>query len=231
MTNRYVYVPRLDVVGVKKVNVCFEWFSGFALSQKRKSIKSLHDNAMNFFGIEKILEVSNKSEENLGIALSAFNLSLKTKSGKTLFLESLFQGSKVFEKGGPFIDLYGKSALEAKKDERLKSSGLLIGFDFNGQKFDIKPRTLFYDWLYINLLKNDENLLKNVMDYDGFTDIEFNPKKSLNCQAYSVALAVSLMRNNLFKQALLSVESFKEVLAEEYKEQNKDFADQPSLCL
>ena len=26
------------------------------------------------------------------------------------------------------------------------------------------------------------------MNYDAFTDIEFNPKKSYNCQAYSAAL-------------------------------------------
>jgi len=33
-----------------------------------------------------------------------------------------------------------------------------------------------------------------VLDYDAFTDIEFNPEKSVSCQASSAALAVDLRR-------------------------------------
>lgn len=36
-----------------------------------------------------------------------------------------------------------------------------------------------------------------LLEYDGFTDIEFNPQKSLNCQAKAAALYVSLCRNGL----------------------------------
>ena len=56
------------------------------------------------------------------------------------------------------------------------------------------PPTFFYDWLYINALIKNENLIKQVLKYDCFSDIEFNEKKLINCQAYSVALFVSMKK-------------------------------------
>lgn len=219
MTSRYVYLPKTNEVGVNKTPVCFDWFPGFSVTQKQKSIESLHSQAK-LLGATNILEVSSKSKEELGVKLSAFSLKLRTVSGRDIFMESAFQGSKVFERGGPFIDLYLKKPIEAKKDERLISHGNLVGFEFKGTKFPIKPRTLFYDWLYINILAQDKELLDKVVLYDAFTDIEFNPQKSINCQAYSVALAVSLYKNNKLSEALKSLDSFVAVLKNEYEAQD-----------
>jgi hypothetical protein len=36
-----------------------------------------------------------------------------------------------------------------------------------------------------------------MLQYQAFTDIEFNPEKSLNCQAYSAALYLSMVKNNI----------------------------------
>ena len=36
-----------------------------------------------------------------------------------------------------------------------------------------------------------------MLQYQAFTDIEFNPEKSLNCQAYSAALYLSMIKNNI----------------------------------
>ena len=70
--------------------------------------------------------------DQVWVDASAFNLKLKPKNLAKASVESLYQGSKVFENGGPFIDLYQGSALAAKKDERIKTSGELIGFHFQG---------------------------------------------------------------------------------------------------
>lgn len=221
MTSRYVYVPKTDTVGVIKKSIEFNWFPGFAVSQKQKSIQSLHNNAK-AQGINSILEISSKSPNQLGVQLSAFNLSCKTDSGRTIFMESAFQGSKVFENGGPFTDLYSQQPIAAKKDPRLKNSGNLIRFEFFGRVFDIKPRTMFYDWLYINIINKNKEILREIVKFDGFTDIEFNPGKSINCQAYSVALAVSLIKNGMLDQALESVDDFRRILKTEYEEQDKN---------
>ena len=46
------------------------------------------------------------------------------------------------------------------------------------------------------------------MNFDAFTDIEFNPQKSLNCQAEAVALFVSLKKNNLLQKVLKNKDDF-----------------------
>ena len=230
MTSRFVYIPKTDEVGVVKKRIMFDWYPGFAVSQKQKSINSLHKNAK-LQGLQNILEVSSKSPETLGVLLSAFNLSFKMKSGRSDLMESVFQGSKVFEKGGPFIDLYYKAPVEAKKDERLKNSGNLIRFEFNNRIFKLNPKTLFYDWLYINIINQNKNILDKIAKYDGFTDIEFNPDKSINCQAYSVALVVSLLKNNVLDQALVSLEDFMRIMKKEYRIQDPNNLVQIGLGL
>jgi hypothetical protein len=196
---------------VKVENINFEWFPGFSVKQKQKSIQSLHEEFISKFPNHKVLEVSSKSENQLGVALSAFNLIIKTKKDREFSVETAFQASKVFEFGGPFLDLYTKTSKEAKKDQRLKDSGKLLYFQFFNRKWELEPKTLFYDWLYINALSLNPELSEQVTKYDAFTDIEFNPEKSINCQARSVALYVSLERLSLLDKALSSLDEYKEI--------------------
>tara|TARA_X000001036_G_scaffold310443_1_gene289148 strand:+ start:651 stop:1367 length:717 start_codon:yes stop_codon:yes gene_type:complete len=203
----------------KQKDIEFEWFPGMASSQKKKSVKSLH-KAGEQKGITDILEVSTKSEEVLGNQLSAFNLSVKDHNGKLLPLELAFQGSKVFENGGPYHDLYNKDILQVKKDERISKDFRISSFNFQGEIWENEPKTAFYDWLYLNAvnqkLSSDSDLLfKKILNYRAFTDIEFNPKKSLNCQARSCAVFVSLSRKNLLQIALESREAFLDILSED----------------
>lgn len=165
---------------------------GFALSQKQKGIKIIHDTYVrNFKGVEP-LEISSKSTVELGVKLSAFNL--KNKDGYTV--ENIFQSSKTFEEGGPFVDLLGVSPAKTKKDDRLHNSGNLICFTYKDIKYPLNPTTSFYDYIYIQSLLDNRDLMEELNSYikDGatFTDIEFNPDRSLNCQAKTIALYVGL---------------------------------------
>lgn len=226
MATRPIFVPCFDTVGVIEDMLEFKWHPGMALVQKKKSIYELHQVANNK-GYKKILEISSKSEDKAGIELSAFNLTITTKKkGNKFSVESAFQGSKVFEEGGPYLDLLNMESLKAKKDIRLRESGNLIGFRFFGKDFPIIPRTFFYDWIYINALVSHHNLSAKARSYDAYSDIEFNPKKSINCQAHSVALYVSLYVNKVLEKALQSPESFLEVTRPYYKRQNRNTAIQ-----
>ncbi|MEE7582476.1 MAG: hypothetical protein UDO63_04590 [Oscillospiraceae bacterium] len=163
----------------------FQWFSGFSLAQKQRSIDALH-NAIVFINKEaNPLEISTKGTIDLGIKLSAFNLKL---NGYTL--ENIFQSSKVFSNGGPYRDLLNVSPKDAKRNEKLINSGKLVGFNYNNIDFPLEPKTLFYDYIYINSVKEilSSNEIKQITNYTHFTDIEFNPKKSINTQAKSVAI-------------------------------------------
>lgn len=180
-----------------------------AASQKQKSVDSLHAAALKLPDINRVLEVSSKSREDIGVALSAFNLSFTTiKHNRTFSVECAYQGSKVFENGGPYIDIFGMTSREAKKDERTRSSGRLTGFRFFGTDWGLEPQTAFYDWLYINALKKQPSITEQLLDYSAFTDIEFNPERSINCQAYSVALYISLHKRCMLEDATSSREAF-----------------------
>ncbi|MEG7413234.1 hypothetical protein V6E00_00030 [Serratia marcescens] len=138
MAQRPVYIPTGEKsLYVKTELVDFTWFPGMSVSQKQKSIDSLHDAAIKSLpNVKKVLEISSKSRDSLGIALSAFNLSFTTlKQQRTLTIECAFQGSKVFQHGGPFTDMFDMSPREAKKDKRLLTSGRLKNFKFFGTEW------------------------------------------------------------------------------------------------
>ena len=213
MAKRPVFTPAFkEFPFVEAVNIEFKWHPGFSISQMRKSIDSLHEAAARR-QIEPILEISSKSRSALGVSLSAFNLPLQTPDGQTMSVECAFQGSKVFEKGGPYNDLYLVSSREAKKDPRLRDSGELIGFKFDETEFPLEPKTAFYDWLYMRALyQQPDNVMAQLKTFQGFSDIAFNPKRSINCQARAAALFVALSKNGLADEQLENKDRYLKII-------------------
>ena len=198
---------------VKEVYIDFAWHPGFSVTQKEKSIESLHQSAREA-GINNILEISTKSPLQIGKDLSAFNMQFQLES-HIMCVEAAFQGSKVFEYGGPFTDIYGLSGFDAKKDRRLRNSGTLAGFDLMGDRWLLEPVTAFYDWIYITAVHQNPTLASQLTQFDGFSDIEFNPKKSFNCQARSAALYVALKKLNLLDDALIGKKNYLQIISPE----------------
>lgn len=202
MVWRPIFLPSpTDLPFIKEVEVNFTWHPGLAVSQAQKSIASLHEAAASL-GYSPLLEISSKSQNSLGIALSAFNLVLQAPDGQKMSVESAFQGSKVFVNSGPFHDLYRKSSREAKLDERVRKSGDVVLFDFKGEEYPTQPLTAFYDWLYLTALFQNPQLSRQLLQYNGFTDIVFNPEKSFNCQARSAALYVGFVRAGIITKVM-----------------------------
>lgn len=231
MANRPVFVMSLDKRYCIRENVEFEYFSGFSDKQQKKSIQSLHQAYLKKHKDKKVLEISSKSEDELGIRLSAFNLMIKTPSGKEFSVESAFQASKVFEKGGPYKDLLDVTSRQAKKDERLKNSGKIIKFFINGLTFKTEPKTYFYNWLYINTLHLYDELTEQLTDYNAFTDIAFNPQKSINCQAEAAAIYVSLQKQGLLQEALKNKDTFLDIVYPTYNENKSNGNENVQLSL
>lgn len=208
MATRPVFMPGMQgqpLVVIRPVE--FKWFPGLFPSQKQKSVDSLHASAASE-QIAPVLEVSSKSRTSLGQSLSAFRLALKLGASE-IPVECVFQSGKVFERGGPYLDLRGIPPRDARRDLRLKNSGRLVGFvDDQGKDWPTEPLTAFYDWLYLRALNRRPDLMRELGGYQGFTDIEFNPGKSINCQAKSCALFVALSRRDLLNDALSSKDAF-----------------------
>ena len=207
-----------DAFGYKKHMIDFEFFTGFSLSQKQKSIQSLHNSIIRNFPERKILEVSSKSLDEIGRQASAFNLNVILKSGKEFSVEQIFQGSKKFRRSGSQLHLIDQmTSKELKKYiGKVHQVDELVSFECFGQIFPLKPQTFFYNWLYINSLHKNQLLANQIINYDTFTDIEFNPNKSKNCQAEACSIYVYLYKSNLLDYALSSKENFLQVV---YREQ------------
>ena len=219
-TTRPIFIPsRENIRGIEQ-NIEFDWHMGMSAEVRKRSIHSLHQEAKKQ-GFNKILEASSKSEQQIGIQLSAFFL----KNFPNYPVENLFQSSKVFENGGPYRDLLTVTPREAKQDSRLKESGKMIKFSFNNEDFPLEPKSLFYDWLYLNVLFSDRNsaLREELFDshFDAFSDIEFNPNKSFSCQARTLALCVSLYENGSVKDFIQDPIGFSQEF-ELYRQRIKD---------
>lgn len=206
MAQRPVFFTRqrAPYYGISQVD--FVYNSGFAPSQKWKNIDAIHDAYRKANPGQKVLEISSKSTQPGGVELSAFNLKIFVPSlGKAVPVECAYQASKVFRCGGPYLDLLEASPRDAKRDERLKNSGELVGFRFEGEDFPTAPLTFFYNYLYIRALMDNEDLAKIVLEHDAFTDIEFNPNKSLACQARAAAIYAGLYRKGLLDGDLYGI--------------------------
>ena len=211
MARRPVFVPDSDKPYVSEVSLDFEYFPGSSIQQKQRSVASLHASYVARFPSSRVLEVSSKSERDIRVQLSAFNLMIEYPGRGSCSVECAFQASKVFLHGGPFVDLFNASSRAAKSDRRLRESGKLVGFKYFEHEFPLEPKTYFYDWLYASTLCRHDKLVEQVMMFDAFTDIEHNPERSINCQARSVAKVVGLARAGLLADALQSPRAFLEL--------------------
>ena len=201
MAARPVFAAGIKRPGADVYMTEFTWNSGLSVSQKQKNIVALHDAFARRFPQRRVLEISSKSLQPLGVKLSAFNLTKYVPAlGKEVPVECVYQGSKVFAAGGPYQDLYTATARQAKGDPRLSESGMLRKFTFDGKDFPLNPTSAFYNWLYISALREHPELAAEVLAYDAFTDIEFNPARAFSCQAQAAAIFVSLHRQGLLEQ-------------------------------
>ena len=194
---RPLFVPDSDGVLVLERALTFTWHPGMALAQQQRSVDEFHREAERN-GFSPVLEVSTRSKSPLGVSLSAFNLRLQTSMVEhSVTVEAAFQSSKLYIKqGAPTYLLGWEDGRSIKARVREFQGEPITGFRFEEADWPLVPTTAFYDFLYLRGLRdlcNDHAQLEpEIMTYQGFTDIAFNPKRSLNCQARSLALFVAL---------------------------------------
>ena len=124
------------------------------------------------------------------------------KHEKSVCIEAVFHGSKCFENGGPYKDIIvpSKTSHSARYDKRLQSSGKLLNYHFYDRTYPAYPATsAFFDWLYISALQGNSNIcdLASVLfEYDGFTDMDFNPNTQMCviCPARVAAMYVGMTK-------------------------------------
>lgn len=213
MAKKVCFIVHDKAVYIEKI-IEYEHVKGMAFSQKQKNVLSFHKSIQDKYPLLKILEISTKSNNPLGVQLSAFNLKLNEKS-----IESIYQSSKVFENDVQYSFLIDYSPREAHRFISDRDLGKLTKFRYNDIDFPLEPKSLFYDYIYIMALTKIPNIANKLKEYDIFTDIEFNEKRQVNCQARACAIYSYLLRTNTFDIYLKSLDKFKEIYSF-YSKQN-----------
>ena len=213
MATKMCFAVGRDVAFEEEI-VEFEYIKGMAFSQKQKNVLSFHKSIQAMFPNSRIVEISTKSQSRLGVKLSAFNLKLDGYP-----LECVFQSSKLFEGNVQFNHLLFEEPKVAKQYIHDNVSLRLIGFKYKGELFDLIPRTMFYDYIYISALIQSNIDVSDIANYDIFTDIEFNEKKAYNCQARACAIYAYMLRNENVEYYMSSKEKFKELYSTRTGEQ------------
>lgn len=195
MAKRTYYIPSRNGI-LSLMSPEFKWFGGFAKSQGRKCVQSLHDTLHAINPAWRILDTTTRSTSELGVRLSARNMTIKVNE-RDCDLEAVYQASKVYEGNiGPHPEMYTRPGGEVKSELKAKTIGLkIVGYNFNGVTYPAEPKHDFYYNLVLRSFAEHPDLGNAVMDYDCFTDITFNPDKGINCQAAAIANYVYLRRS------------------------------------
>lgn len=198
--NKPPYVERFILV----MPECFS-------EDKCLAVQTMRDEMCRKLGIADILEVSTKSDTEIGKELSAFNLKKFVDEENEWFsVENIYQSSKVFEDGGPYKELLYKTAKEAKKDERIKEKKV-VSYDYNGRLFSSEPSSLFFNYIYMNALAENRKLCDEFMNYNAFTDVEFDPVSGTNCQARALAQYKGMQKNGIISNRGVSVQVLRKI--------------------
>ena len=209
MATRPCFRPLENVVGYKTVESGpFVWNGGFALSQKQKNVVALHEAIRKADPSAKVLEISDRSLQPLGVSLSIPHLRMHCH-GAPCMIESVFLASQIFAGGvGPFPRLCSQCACDvALFVGEVLGDPHVVGFELDGERWDAKSRLAFFFHLYLKALGDNPELADGLMEYDAFTDIEFNPKRQINCQAAAAAFYVSLRSQNILEWAMQAQEN------------------------
>lgn len=238
----------------------FEWFSGMSWQQHQKSSLSML-SVLEAQG-HTPAEISRRSiDKDFGVQLSAFNLKLNGANVENIFqayktfndggpyLDLLSVDPKFakndcriqsYESKKPClthkIDFKNKEFYESEHVCRYCQSRLnrkLIGFSSKNTNWELEPKSMFYDAIYISALLQNKTLANQLVQHDAFTDIEFNQKilyskdkGPFNCQARSCAIYVTLKKNGFTDEAILKSISSPEQISQLYSIRDEKFEQQ-----
>lgn len=191
MAERYLWYVEDDMI-VREL-LSFVWAKADnKREQRRLSLSNLSCEVSH--RLHKIpMDISTASNAEQGVVLSAFNLKFRSST-----LESFYQGSKIFENGRNYPEVYNMSSLDAKQYPALKKSGAIVGFTFDNVDYPAEPKSVFYDWLYVKAVLRNFGGGLDLYPINAFVDIQ-SPITSIACQARALAIYVLLKQTDCFE--------------------------------
>lgn len=187
-------------------------------SMRKSKVQSLHERFRHIYPEKKVLEVSSASEHELGRMIRSEILEKKIPSLDIKApVSNVYRGSCVFERGGPYPEMYEMSVQKAKSESCMKNAGSPVHYLYEGKTYPKRPRAAFYYWLYINALIENKELAGQVVEYDAFSDIGSSPGKKPFGAARGAAVFTALSRMGLLDKAA-DFEEFRRLMSMEEQE-------------
>ena len=148
----------------------------------------------------RVLEISTRSPDELGRALSAMRL--RPASGGSATIEAAYQGAKDYGEGPSRTISAMASGFDAKRASKTRQDAAkgegLVGFTYQGKTWPAETLTDFYDWLWTtSALISDPGVANKLKEYDGFSDMFHEGLRGgmvRASQAMAAATLVSLAR-------------------------------------
>ena len=143
----------------------------------------------------RVLEISSRSNEPFGRALSAMRLRAAGEDGdRAPVVETVYQAAKCYGDGGP-DDRPAANGFDAKRrDRERRKEGALRGFQHDGTHWPAASGSAFYDRLWIQAAVA-AGAARELARYDAYTDQFHRPGISVACQARAAAMLVGLDRS------------------------------------
>lgn len=191
MAVRKVYLPLAEYPYAKEVSVTFPWSNG----SKHQNIQAVLDTFHDVYPDVPALEVSLASSQPEGIGAAAMKLPFHLAgSDQTVPVGIVYEAAKVFENGGPYVELLQCSRQKVQKDARLQKSGKCVGYRLEDAEFPAEPHPYaFFNWLYGCALRQNPEKADGVLKFGAFADLELgSSKKDRNSPARAAAVYAGL---------------------------------------
>ena len=148
----------------------------------------------------RVLEISSRSDDPLGRALSAMNLRAAGSDGdRRLPVESIYQAAKCYGHGGPDEPPVPNGFDAKRRDRERRNAGSLRGFQHDGTFWPAASGSAFYDREWIKAAAA-AGATRELARYDAYTDQFHRPGAAVACQARSAAMLVGLDRSRQLGQ-------------------------------
>ncbi len=191
MAVRKVYISLAAYPYAKEISVTFPWSN----KSKQQNVQAVLDSFHDVYPDVSALEVSLAASRPEGIHAAAMKLPLHLDAmEQDVPVGIVYEASKVFENGGPYVDLLQCSRQKVQKDPRLQQSGKCIRYCLQGTEFSMEPHPYaFFNWLYGCALRQNPEKTDDILKYRAFSDLDLgSTKKDRNSPARAAAVYAGL---------------------------------------
>ena len=191
MAVRKVYLPVSEFPYFREISVTFPWSNG----SRHQIIQAVQEAFHGLHPDIPALEVSLASPQQEGVGVAAMKLPLRLATQEQeIPVGIIYQASRVFENGGPYLELLQCSRQTVQKERRLQQSGKCIRYQLEGKEFLLEPYPYaFFNWLYGRALQQNPEKAEGILKFGAFTDLDLgSAKKDRNSPARAAAVYVGL---------------------------------------